>query len=100
MKYFTKLLSHNQPGNNLQRQALAVLKAGSNLLISDPEVFLAAIKRQIEKCNAENPRCRPLDVYIYNRKPNISFSLGVNFTVGFHIYPVKNPSAAGGDHAV
>lgn len=92
MKYFTYLASSNEPKNALQREAVAVLRAESNLLISDSNAFIATLESQIDKLNTANPRCTPLSISTYSggQAKSIGISLGRNFTVGFYLYPVKN----------
>lgn len=95
MKYFTYLASNTVPNNALQRQALAVLEAESNLLINDKHAFIGSLRDQINKLNFENPRCKPLSLSTYGTtKTNIGIFLGGHYTVGFYLYAVKN----GGDN--
>ena len=91
MMYFTHLASNNAPGNKLQREALAVLKAQTNLLINNKDAFIAALRSQIDKLNADNPRCTALSVYVCDGTSSGStgISLG-NYTVNFRLHPVKN----------
>lgn len=90
MMYFTLLGQSNMPGNSLQKQALAVLQAESNLLINNADAFVKALGRQITNLNGRNPRCKPLIVSTYKALDSIGIYLGSNYTVSFHLYPVKN----------
>lgn len=98
--YFTYLASSNKAANSLQKQALAFLEAESNILVKQPNDFIDLLQQQIKKLNSENPRCKPLEVYTYggSSKNTVGISLGSNFTVGFSLYRVKNPSLKEENH--
>ncbi len=89
--YFSHLSHTNNPANALQRQAASILKAESNLLIQDSDKFIASLKANIEKINADNPRCTPLRFSTNAFTPStINIYLGEHFTVSFSLYLVKN----------
>ena len=87
--HFTYLSSFNQAGNNLQKQALEILKSRSNLLIKNPQAFIRRLETDIGYLNGQNPRCKPLRVSTWEFG-GIGISLGDNYTVGFYLYPVRN----------
>ncbi len=95
MKHFTYLASSNAPGNKLQREALAFLQSKSNLLIDDVDAFVKDLKNEIDVLNIENPKCRPLKLSTYGTgATSVGIFLGETYTVGFHIYPVKEENNA------
>ena len=87
-RHFVLLLSHNQPKNALQREAVRFLTEESNRIVSDSQLYLSFIKRRIADLNASYPRCSELCCLTYGMN-SISVSLGEHFTVGFHLYPIK-----------
>jgi len=96
MQYFTHLVRYNMPANKLQREALEVLKCESNYLIDGDTGFIERLRRKVERLNVENPRCKPLEVYVFksgSRNDSIGISLGVYFTVSFTLYRVKGQEA-------
>ncbi len=90
-KYFTYLANNCSPANSLQKKALAVLQAESNLLVNNAKAFISDLRNQIVKLNIENPRCSPLKLSTHEiSKGGIGIYLGGAFTVGFYLYRVKN----------
>jgi hypothetical protein len=90
MKYFSILLSANHPGNQLQKDVLELLTSKSQLLIEDRSEFINEMGRQVAELNAKHSRCKPLNFSTYKGTESTGLYLGGNYTVGFHIYPVKN----------
>ena len=93
IKYFSHLASFNQPKNKLQHLALCFLQDESNQLVYNEEVFIAAVRQAIQQLNYEHQTCTALQVSTYGMGGQISISLGADFTVSFHLYPVKNGGA-------
>jgi RNase adaptor protein for sRNA GlmZ degradation len=88
MRHFALLLSNNTPKNALQRQALDFLREQSHQIIENNEIFFAHLRTQIERINAEHPRCSALNVSAYGMG-SIGVTLGAHFTVNFRLYPIK-----------
>jgi hypothetical protein len=88
-RYFTYLDRHNAPANSLQKQALELLKANSNLLIGNVDIFVDNIRRRIDELNAEYPRCLPLRFSFSQYRTHGNLYLGAAFTVSFSIHEVK-----------
>lgn len=96
-KYFTHLSQTNQPKNGLQKSARVALENASNRLISNPNEFTGQLGKQIQYLNELYPRCTPLKLRTYSHMDvdgnAMSITLGEHFTVGFHIYRVKEDSS-------
>ena len=90
MTYFSYPSGCNQAANALQRAARDLLEKQTNLLVTNADAFVAELKADIATLNAENTRCRPLTFYTYGvDRDNISISMGVQFTVSFHLLRVR-----------
>lgn len=93
--FFTYLSSSNMPANALQREAADLLERRSNLLILGSVSFLDKLKQDVARLNRTHPRCTPLELHTWGvGDGSIGVSLGERFTVGFYLYPVRNPENA------
>lgn len=94
MRYFSHLSNYHRPGNRLQTAALDLLKANSNILIGDLDVFIAQLFASIEDLNRQFPRSRPLTPTLTRQIDghglNVPSQLWLgNYTVFFKLHRVK-----------
>jgi len=74
--YLSRIKRH-MPQNNFHKEVLEQSSKYDRLLISDPEVFIAELKKWVEKIHVKHPRAKAMEFEIYRaHKDDPSFNIG------------------------